>query len=61
MKQKNLIRHRDDGTFEPVTPGRPLSLGKFSNETRALVSLKIYQHFISIGLNEIPRTMTPIK
>lgn len=61
MKQHKLIRHRDDGTFEPVTPGKPLSLGRFSTHARALVALNIYQHFISIGLCDLPRTMTAIK
>lgn len=61
MRQRKLIRHRDDGTFEPVTPGMPLSLGRFSSKARALVALKIYMHFLTQGFNEIPRTMTAAK
>lgn len=61
MRQRKLIRYRDDGTFEAVTPGVPLSLGRFSSKARALVALKIYLHFLTLGFNDIPRTMNAVK
>lgn len=61
MRQRKLIRHRDDGKFEPVTLGMPLSLGRFSSKARALVALKIYLHFLTLGFNDIPRAMSAVK